>query len=300
MPLTFEPISDAAQLKQQGAYRRLLSGCPGITSDYSFLNLWGWAEEYGLQWAWQDDLVWIRQQRPQPCLWAPIGAWHQIDWRKRIQRVFSTAPETFIRVPEPLAGILKDALGASVTCHNTRSHWDYLYRTDDLADLSGNRFHKKKNLVNQFVKRYDFQFIRLGPKFANEAMAMQEDWCLWRDCESIEALAAENRVIRRVFDQWHALAGIMGGGLVVDGRLVAYTIGEALEKRHLIIHFEKGNTDYKGVYQAINQLFVQSVRSDFDTVNREQDLGDEGLRKAKMSYQPVGFLEKYDLVYTPD
>jgi uncharacterized protein len=141
--------------------------------------------------------------------------------------------------------------------------------------------------------------VPLGPEFAKEALALQEDWCLWRDCESIEALAAENRVIRKVFAKWHAFDNLMGVGILINSKLVAYTVAEPLQDRMLVIHFEKGNTDYKGVYQAINQLFLESIQDRFDTVNREQDLDDPGLRKAKLSYQPSDFLKKYEITYMP-
>jgi hypothetical protein len=75
--------------------------------------------------------------------------------------------------------------------------------------------------------------------------------------------------------------------------MAAYTIAEDLSQGALVVHFEKGDPEYKGVYQAINQIFLKNSGNDFHIVNREQDLGDEGLRKAKLSYHPIGFLKKY-------
>jgi hypothetical protein len=89
----------------------------------------------------------------------------------------------------------------------------------------------------------------------------------------------------------------MGAGILVDSRLVAYTVAEPLSENEILIHFEKGNTDYKGVYQAINQTFLESLQGRFEIVNREQDLDDPGLRKAKESYQPSGFYKKHELIY---
>jgi hypothetical protein len=79
MTLSFEPIS----LDRQNDYLDVLSRCPQITSDYSFINLWAWAEEYGLRWAWDDDLIWIRQNLPEEFLWAPVGLWDAVDWQSR-------------------------------------------------------------------------------------------------------------------------------------------------------------------------------------------------------------------------
>ena len=129
------------------------------------------------------------------------------------------------------------------------------------------------------------------------ALGMQKDWCTWRDCESSEALAAENRVIPRILERWDELAGITGGALFAEGSMIAYTLAESLTDQTVLIHFEKGDHAYKGVYQAINQMFLQDQEVGIKWVNREQDLGDPGLRKAKLSYQPVEFVEKFTVVY---
>ena len=98
MTLDFKPIS----LDDQTDYLQLLGNCPQVASDYSFLNLWAWAEEYGLHWAWQENLVWIKQMRPDELFWAPVGDWNFVDWR----RVFDGQADRrleFIRVPQKLA-----------------------------------------------------------------------------------------------------------------------------------------------------------------------------------------------------
>jgi hypothetical protein len=296
MKLEFEPIAGDAGLSKRSIYLKHLARCPQITSDYSFLNLWGWAEEYDLSWAWEEDLVWIRQGSPRPCHWAPIGPWQTIDWQSRFANFFPEGVR-LDRIPELLSKALKATVKDAVEVKDARGHWDYLYDLNDLVALQGNRFHKKKNLVNQFKKKYDFALMTLGPDFAKEALALQEDWCLWRDCESIEALASENRVIRKVFANWNTFDNLMGAGILVEKRLVAYTVAEPLGDREVMIHFEKGNTDYKGVYQAINQSFLELIQDRFTIVNREQDLDDPGLRKAKESYHPSGFHKKFEVVY---
>ena len=123
-------------------------------------------------------------------------------------------------------------------------------------DLPGNRFHNKKNLLNQFLKTYVYTYVDFGPKLIDHAMAMQEDWCTWRDCESSDLLASENRAILRILDHWDAFDRILGGALFVDHIMAAYTLAEPLASDTLVIHFEKGCPAYKGAYQAINQLFL--------------------------------------------
>ena len=288
MSLPFETIS----LEKQEDYLKMLSRCPQVASDYSFMNLWAWADDYGLSWAWDDDCVWIRQTRPEVLYWAPVGAWYDIDWGPRLIKE-SGDTAIFIRIPDKLAQHWQTTLKDRLTFEEERGHWDYVYSVSELIDLKGNRFHKKKNLLNQFNKKYDYVYLPLGPQLIDQAMAMQENWCTWRDCESSDILSAENRAVYRVFDNWEKLNGTLGGAIMVDGALVAYTVAEALTPKSVVIHFEKGNTQYKGIYQAINQMFLAHSARHFFSVNREQDLNDEGLRKSKLSYNPLEFLRKY-------
>ena len=295
MGLNFTSIDIA----RKDEYRERLALCTQVASDYSFLNLWAWAEEYGLSWAWDEKLVWIRQNRPREAFWAPVGNWGRVDWPTYAIPMLEGATE-FIRVPEALANIWRSRLSQDILIEEQRGQWDYLYPAENLISLSGNRLHKKKNLLNQFVKKYEFEYQPFGPMQIEHAVAMQEDWCTWRDCESSEVLAAENRAILRVLDHWDDLGPILGGSLFVDQIIVAYTLAEPLTDDTLLIHFEKGCPDFKGVYQAINQMFLANAGRAYKWVNREQDLGSEGLRKAKLSYQPADFLKKSKITFTAE
>ena len=133
----------------------------------------------------------------------------------------------------------------------------------------------------------------MTPQLVEKAGALQDDWCTWRECDSDVQLANENQAISNVLSHWEALSGVVGGSIMVDNQMIAYTLGELLTPDTLVIHFEKASTDYKGVYQAVNQMFLEHETSDVMWVNREQDLGDDGLRKAKASYHPARFLKKF-------
>lgn len=290
MPLDFEPIS----LDRQDKYLKYFSQFPQKASDYSFVNLWGWMEVYGLFWAWTDQMVWIKQTIPKEVFWAPVGPWQDIDWNLCFDRYFDSSA-VFHRVPEKLMLLWKEKIGDRIFIEESRGHWDYLYDVGELTQLSGRRFHKKKNLLNQFKKNYDFQFVPLDMKLIDMALALQEDWCTWHDCQSLDELAAENLAISRVMGSWELLKGPTGGAILVDRQMVAYTIAEPLSEDVLVIHFEKGNVDFKGTYQAVNQMFLEHFGQNFKIVNREQDLGDAGLRKSKLSYNPSDFLKKYHI-----
>jgi len=292
MSLSFEPIT----LEHQSKYTNRLSRCPQLASDYSFVNLWGWAGEYGLLWAWTIDCVWIKQTRPKELFWAPVGLWDEIEWERRLNEI-PIKEGTFIRIPEKLLQVWEKSISNRITSEETRGHWDYIYDISELTGLRGKRFHKKNNLLNQFRKNYNFEYVPFNAGMIDMALAMQEDWCTWRDCESSETLSAENRAISNVLNNWEHLK-VLGGAILVDREMAAYTIAEKLSENTLVIHFEKGNPDYKGIYQAINQMFLDHLTRQSKFVNREQDLDDEGLRKAKLTYHPVDFIKKYRVTLT--
>ena len=285
--MEFEPIT----LDGLAVYQAKLAQTPSAVSDYSFVNIWGWAREYDLEWAFAHDLVWIRQKTPQPVYWAPVGPWSTVDWPVVWPRLEPQA--IFTRVPEPLARLWQQCCAPQIVMEEERANWDYVYSVPELTQLKGNRFHKKKNLLSQFKRKYDFRFEPFSETMIDQALALQDDWCTWRDCEATDVLAAENRAIQRTFLSWERFPFLTGGALLIDDMIGAYTIAEPLDRETILIHFEKGCPLYKGIYQAINQMFLESLDGRYSFVNREQDLGDEGLRKAKLSYHPVTFNQKY-------
>lgn len=284
----FSPIT----LEDAAAYRRIWEQTPARTADSTLTNLWGWAEQYGLQWRLAHGLVWLRQTRhaglAEDAHWAPVGDWNAVDW--------AAVPEMqagmeLVRVPEQLSGLWAERLPGRVVVEETQGQWEYLYESTDLANLSGNRFHKKKNHVNAFLKAYGEDYRPLTSSDLAAVLLLQKDWCLWRECEKSEALLSENDATERVLKAWDELGTLVGGALFVEDVMVAFTVGEPLDEKSLVIHFEKGRPEYRGVYQAINWRFAREMTA-YAVLNREQDADEEGLRKAKESYLPSGYLKK--------
>ena len=285
VPVTLDLHDDYMQFFQKTSRR---------AADYTFTNLWGWAEHYGLTLSFRKDLCWIRQSRPFSCFWAPVGNWEQADWENDAELCRGLS---LTRVPDELALLLRERLGEErVDFEPTRGQWEYLYSREELASLSGNKFHKKKNLVNQYRKLYGMDYrtldVKENPGGLEDVLQLQEEWCKWRDCGNSPSLQAESDVIFRVVGNWARLPGLTGGALYAEDKMVAFTIGEPLDATSLVLHFEKVQPDYKGVYQAINNAFAQHVPERFTVLNREQDMDEEGLRQAKETYNPIGFLQK--------
>ena len=170
-----------------------------------------------------------------------------------------------------------------------QANFDYLYAREDLVNLTGRKFHKKKNLLNLFVSSYEYQGRPLLQEYMDDAMHILDEWKAQHPSPDDYVAAKE------ALEKMEQLQ-LCGGVFYVDDYPVAYSLGEELAKgRSFVIHFEKAVrlTDYKGLYQFVNQAFASILPDKYETINREQDLGAPGLRQAKQSYHPLAFVKKY-------
>jgi hypothetical protein len=168
-----------------------------------------------------------------------------------------------------------------------RDNFDYLYRRQDLALLSGRNYHKKRNLIKAFVTANTFAAKPLREEFRDDALRVLDDW------RGEAGEPGDYEAAREALEQMETLQ-LCGGIYYVETRPAAYVLGEELAGgTSFVIHFEKAVSGYKGLYQFINQSFAAILPEDYQTINREQDLGDPGLRQAKLSYNPTGFIEKF-------
>ncbi len=287
----FLPVS----LEHKHLYLQHWHAMPVHSMDYSFVNIWGWSNYYQLQLSFSDKLCWIAQKND--TLWAPVGAWQDVNWQN--EQILD-AGATIIRVPEQLANMIEQALPGRVERQETKGQWEYLYNTHDLATLSGNKYHKKRNHINGFKKAYGApNYKNIDDATIEDVLSLQDKWCQWHECTNSKALFAENEAINSVLSHWYDFEHLIGGALYVDNTLVAFSVGELLDDTTLGVHYEKGHTSYRGVYQTMNSCFVQNAGANTSFINRAQDLDEEGLRHAKSSYLPVDFLKKYTLNIAP-
>jgi hypothetical protein len=168
-----------------------------------------------------------------------------------------------------------------------RDNFDYLYLRSDLAELAGKKYHKKRNLVNQFVNSYAHEERPLTPEFIPQALRVLDRW---REDKGFDGDYPAARESLELFE----VLGLRGALYSINGEPAGWCLGEGLAAgRMFAIHFEKAVDQYKGIFQYINQSFAASLPEAFTCINREQDLGDEGLRQAKLTYRPCGFVRKY-------
>jgi uncharacterized protein len=168
-----------------------------------------------------------------------------------------------------------------------RDNFDYLYSRQELAELTGRKFQKKRNLIKAFINNYHYEGRPLLLEYLPDALAILEAWRLEHD--SLGDYVAAREALEKSEE-----LQLCGGIYYADGLPAAYSLGEELAcGTSFVIHFEKALNQYKGLYQFVNQAFASIISDPYTTLNREQDLGQEGLRHAKLSYRPIGFVEKY-------
>ena len=265
--------------------------CDEYSSDMSFVILWAWKDFFGYEIAWEPDLLWMRQTRPDLRWLAPAGSWHRDDWEKQLLE--HVGPEAdFVDVPKALVQIWQQQLGAKIVAEENRASFEYLYNVEELATLAGNKHMKRRNRVNKFRRQFDARYLTLTPEMTERVRELQNSWTHDENEFMTKMLAAEGEGILRVLDHWTEL-GMIGGAIELDGRLIAYTLAEPVTDDLIMIHYEKGLPEYHGVYQIINKDFCENDARSFKIANREEDMGDEGLRQAKLAYGPCGFVEKY-------
>lgn len=176
---------------------------------------------------------------------------------------------------------------------------DYLYAGESLRTLAGKKLHKKKNHYNKFIKSYEgrYEFKSLDCSARQEVFGFLEKWRIAKGEDVEKHLDPEVEGIHDILKNC-AILDIQMGGVFIDGHLEAFSIGSFNERENMaVIHIEKANPEIPGLYQYINKEFLCHAFPQVELVNREDDLGIEGLRKAKESYQPIGYANKYYVEY---
>ncbi len=271
---------------------------PVHTADCTFTNLYGWAEEYNLRWSESDGLLFLGSfgdGAAPASWWMPLGDWNLANW----ESVLENLPHGCVweRVPEKLCMKLTALQDRKALMEETPEQWEYVYAQEALATLRGNKLHRKKNHVNAFVRQYGVDYRELGPQHVNTIERFLQQWLAQRENVSAGQLA-EYGVQQRILHIWPNLPFLRAAGLFIQDSMVAFSIGEPLDSKTIVVHFEKGLTAYRGVYQAINMFFAAEAGAGFAFINREQDTGEEGLRTAKQSYYPCAFVRKNRLIFS--
>lgn len=204
----------------------------------------------------------------------------------------------FRGVTQEIVDYLKENYKDKFEYIEERDLFDYVYDAESMRTLGGRKNQKKRNHINYFLKEYEgrFEYRLLNKEDFNSCLELVKKWANNKEenNEYDEGMDEELIGIKKIFSHYDILKdGIKVGGIFIDNKLEAFTIGELLNPNMALIHIEKANPDIRGLYPFINQQFLVNEFSQVEFVNREEDLGIPGLRKAKLSYHPIRFVEKY-------
>ena len=284
-------------LNNKARYDKYLMSDPSRGCEYSFANLFLWGRRKA---AFRGGRLLIFSQFDRRIMYLfPLG---EGDLKPVLNALIHDAASRGI--PCGLAGMtkadcekLEELYPGAFHFYVDRDDFDYVYAIDDLADLKGRKFQKKRNHIHRFEDAHpNAQFLPLDEKYQVKAYCMLQKWYADRKAADPHAdFHLEELAMNRAFT-FRTQLGLEGMVLVEDGEVLAFTMGSRMNADTFDIHFEKAREDVDGAYPAINRAFARYLREKYPELrwlDREEDMGLEGLRKAKLSYNPDHMIEKY-------
>lgn len=288
--LEFKCVS-AADFERYNKFREsdLTNASEGV-----FATMFIWNRYYNMEFADNGEFLFIRFniKNKVPSYFFPIG---RGDLHRALEKLFEYAQSRgekvcFRLVSSENAQKLKSITDRHFSFTPSRDSFDYVYLTEKMISLSGKKLHSKRNHLNYFFENYDFEYVRVTePQLISECA---EKARLWVGAKTKNKNSFELGAMESYFNHYFEF-NQKGAVLKVNGEIVAMTFGERLNSDMALIQIELADDNYRGAYQAINKLFCENEWKDTLYVNREEDMGLDGLRRAKTSYQPEFFVEKY-------
>ncbi|MCL2547168.1 MAG: phosphatidylglycerol lysyltransferase domain-containing protein [Oscillospiraceae bacterium] len=278
---------------------------PEPTVEYSFPWLYIWSERWWQGYTiWRDWLLLNAHGQDGEEYWAmPYGP---LDCREAVlackemhARRYPEQPFAMVYITERSKALLQAWFSNAMSFEIEDGLSDYLYNVEDLAHLRGKKYHSKRNHVNRFMAAYDRRYSHEPITVENLDEIYQFEKCWVRrnkTSETEDSLRAESAATRALLANLDTLDA-KSRLLRVDGKVIAFTIGAPCGDNAMDIMCEKADYDYAGAYQTINKLFALHDCVGKQYINREEDLGIEGLRKAKLSYNPVRLIDKYEAIW---
>ena len=296
--IDFRPVA----LADCKAVRQKVYATDCRNSDLNFMNLMSWRFFYETELAFHNDWLLIRFKVAGHFAYLPpVG---EGDWASILQEMKADAeahgePFRLMGVCQHSLGCLNEAMPDVFEAHFDRSYSDYVYRREKLATLSGKKLQPKRNHVNRFEKNYpDYEYLPLTAELFPQCLDLVAKWNVKKeDLRGRLSVEDERSALQFSFENWDNLCSC-GGVLRVGGKIIAFTYGAPVNYDTFDVCVEKADVDYEGAFAMINREFARHLPERFVYMNREEDLGIEGLRKAKLSYQPEWLLDKYIVTET--
>lgn len=271
--------------------------------EYTFGNVFVWATAYNTKICHYKDFFICRWGKGSNVNYSlPLG---EGDFSDAINAIIEDAKSLGITpkiygVTGGYKSLLQEGFTGKFDYHFDDGFNDYIYEVEKMTSLTGKKYHGKRNHISNFKKKYpNWSFEELNKNNISDCINFHSDWIKHRavDEDDDEDFSLEFEAVLTAFENFEELE-FKGGLIRVDDKVVAYTMGESNVKGDCFVtHFEKAIADYQGAYPIINQEFSKNCLMKYKYVNREEDLGIEGLRKAKQSYYPEIILEKCMAIY---
>ena len=262
--------------------------------DYSFANLFMWGDIFKTRWLFYDDRLWIYNGYDDLML-MPVGKALTLPGLVAASDMLRRAGKSgnFVLVDPDFVKDnpgLDDFFKVNIDLDNG----DYIYASQKLVDLAGNKLHKKRNLINQFMALYpDYVSLPLQASDLDACLELSERWCRMRTCVEVD-FNHETSALKRALNNFANLE-LQGLKISVGNEMAAFSVFSQLSSNMADVHFEKFAPEIKGIGQVINWETAKFLASNYKYINREQDLGIEGLRQAKKSYDPEYIVSAYFL-----
>lgn len=269
-------------------------------SELTFTNLFGWRNFYKFRYTVTGGLLCIISApcRGEPFAMMPVGSTDREEISEAIGRLreyFRSRGWRFVfrKITTDELEHLKGFTRSESDVVHDRDNSDYVYLSSDLISLKGKKYDGKRNHINRFKREHTFEYVPLDCSLLDECVRIMDEWCRDKEITYREGDYCERLANLEMLHNFRTL-GCKGALLRVDGKTYeAFTLGEMLNTDTAVIHVEKASTRFDGLYTIINQQFCEHEWQGATYINREQDLGKEGLRKAKLSYNPLKLIDKY-------
>jgi len=265
--------------------------------EFSVANVILWADYYRLEFCEIKDMMVCRTNGDVISYVYPIG---KGDIKETVDILIddckkSGIPFTLHGITEEMAENLNRLYDGKFTFKFDDASSDYIYNSKDLITLVGKKFSSKRNHINK-IENSNWQYEVINDDNKNDCIEMSKKWCRQNDCKSDEQKLAEMTVVFNAL-QYYKDMNLSGGLIRLNDEVIAFSIGERINDDVFVVHIEKAFSDIQGAYPLINREFIRHEASEYKYINREEDLGIEGLRRAKRSYNPVMMVKKAYGVY---
>lgn len=255
--------------------------------EYSFADIYCWGSVYGMQAAKVDGALVLKLGKDS-YTW-PVGK----EPVKAVERLMTESGKIKLSCLQPDdVKLLEQHFAGRFTFSSNRNYADYIYESEKLITLSGKKLASKRNHINYFENNFDWYVQPITSDNISLVRKFNDEWCKKNGCGMDKALKNEQCAIERAFNNFEQL-GLEGLVLFADGKVAAFSWGEPINSEYYCVHIEKAMFDQRGAYQMINREFAKAYAAHYKYINREDDTGDQGLRRAKESYHPIMIAEKY-------